>query len=90
DDGVAIVGMTRNVLVQNITCINGHGISIGSLGAEGALGCIQGITIRDVTFRGSNNGLRIKTYQGGVGLVSNVSYENVQMTDVTYPIVINQ
>ncbi|CAI5491626.1 unnamed protein product [Closterium sp. Naga37s-1] len=90
DDGVAIVGMTRNVLVENITCINGHGISIGSLGAEGALGCIQGITIRDVTFRGSNNGLRIKTYQGGMGLVSNVSYENVQMTDVTYPIVINQ
>ncbi|CAI5466658.1 unnamed protein product [Closterium sp. Yama58-4] len=90
DDGVAIVGMTRNVLVENITCINGHGISIGSLGAEGALGCIQGITIRDVTFRGSNNGLRIKTYQGGVGMVSNVSYDNVQMTDVTYPIVINQ
>ncbi|GJP41791.1 hypothetical protein CLOM_g1436 [Closterium sp. NIES-68] len=90
DDGVGIVGMTRNVLVENVTCINGHGISIGSLGAEGALGCIQGVTVRDVTFRGSNNGLRIKTYQGGVGLVSNVSYENVQMTDVTYPIVINQ
>ncbi|CAI5516668.1 unnamed protein product [Closterium sp. Naga37s-1] len=90
DDGVGIVGMTRNVLVQNVTCINGHGISIGSLGAEGALGCIQGVTIRDVTFRGSNNGLRIKTYQGGVGMVSNVSYDNVQMTDVTYPIVINQ
>ncbi|CAI5979162.1 unnamed protein product, partial [Closterium sp. NIES-65] len=90
DDNVAIITGCRNILVENTQCINGHGISIGSLGGDGELGCVSDVTVRNVSLRGSNNGLRIKTYQQGVGLVSNVTYEDVTVTDVTWPILINQ
>ncbi|CAI7854233.1 unnamed protein product, partial [Closterium sp. NIES-53] len=90
DDNVAIITGCRNILIENTQCINGHGISIGSLGGDGELGCVSDVTVRNVSLRGSNNGLRIKTYQQGVGLVSNVTYEDVTVTDVTWPILINQ
>jgi len=38
----------------------------------------------------TTNGLRIKTYQGGKGAVFNVKYENVTMTNVQHPIILNQ
>ncbi|CAI5478327.1 unnamed protein product [Closterium sp. Yama58-4] len=90
DDNVAIISGCQNILIENTQCINGHGISIGSLGGDGELGCVSDVTVRNVSLRGSNNGLRIKTYQQGVGLVSNVTYEDITVTDVTWPILINQ
>ncbi|GJP44993.1 hypothetical protein CLOM_g4381 [Closterium sp. NIES-68] len=90
DDNVAIGDGCHNLLVENLVCINGHGVSIGSLGKDRETACVSDVLVRNVTFTGSNNALRIKTYQGGKGLVSNVTYRDIRVTDVTWPIIIDQ
>ncbi|CAI5516530.1 unnamed protein product [Closterium sp. Naga37s-1] len=64
--------------------------SIGSLGDMGSTACVQNVVIKNVVLMALSNGLRIKTYQGGSGSVSNVSYRNVYMVNVRRPIVIDQ
>ncbi|CAI7847592.1 unnamed protein product [Closterium sp. NIES-54] len=90
DDNVSIVGSSSNIVIRDVLCTAGHGISIGSLGKEHELACVSGVTVQDAVLVGLQNGLRIKTYQGGQGTVHGIRYENIRMRDVSIPIVINQ
>ncbi|GJN32091.1 hypothetical protein PR202_gb20565 [Eleusine coracana subsp. coracana] len=91
DDCVSIGAGTRNVHIENVTCgPGGHGISIGSLGKAGSRACVANITVRDAVIRRSDNGVRIKTWQGGSGSVSAVAFQNVRMDAVRNPIIIDQ
>uniref|UniRef100_A0A0A9EY08 Polygalacturonase n=1 Tax=Arundo donax TaxID=35708 RepID=A0A0A9EY08_ARUDO len=90
DDCVSIGAGTLNIHIENVTCGPGHGISIGSLGKQGTRACVANVTVRNAVIRHSDNGVRIKTWQGGSGSVSSVSFENVRMDAVRNPIVIDQ
>ncbi|XP_062197232.1 polygalacturonase At1g48100-like [Phragmites australis] len=91
DDCVSIGAGTLNVHIENVTCGPGHGISIGSLGKPGSSrACVANVTVRNAVIRHSDNGVRIKTWQGGSGSVSSVSFENVRMDAVRNPIIIDQ
>uniref|UniRef100_A0ACD5W0B5 Uncharacterized protein n=1 Tax=Avena sativa TaxID=4498 RepID=A0ACD5W0B5_AVESA len=90
DDCVSIGAGTLNVHIENVTCGPGHGISIGSLGKQGSRACVSNITVRNAVIRHSDNGVRIKTWQGGSGSVSAVTFENVRMDAVRNPIIIDQ
>ena len=46
------------------------------------------MTVGNVTFNGTSNGLRLKAGAGYGGLVQNVSYSNIHMTNVAMPIAI--
>ncbi|KAK7337661.1 hypothetical protein VNO77_18246 [Canavalia gladiata] len=94
DDCVSIGTGSFNVDIRNITCGPSHGISIGSLGINNSRACVWNITVSDSVIKHSDNGVRIKTWQGGRGAVSksnavsvsNVSYSNVTGTyDVRSP-----
>lgn len=90
DDCIAIKSGSADIHVDNATCINGHGISIGSLGENDSEGDVNNITVTNSRFATSQNGCRIKTWQGGSGEVRNITFENVTMADVENPIRINQ
>ncbi|XP_026422704.1 polygalacturonase-like isoform X3 [Papaver somniferum] len=91
DDCIAIGPGTKNLLVQRVACGPGHGISIGSLARNPNEAGVEGITVKDVTFTGSDNGLRIKTWpKPSDGFVKNVLYENIIMNNVRNPIIIDQ
>ncbi|KAL6850435.1 hypothetical protein ACP4OV_021062 [Aristida adscensionis] len=93
DDCVSIGAGALDVLVENVTCgPGGHGISIGSLGKPGspAPACVANVTVRDSVVRRSENGVRIKTWQGGAGAVTSVRFERVRVDAVRRPIVIDQ
>ncbi|XP_057778836.1 polygalacturonase At1g48100-like isoform X2 [Salvia miltiorrhiza] len=90
DDCVSIGAGTFNVEIRNITCGPGHGISIGSLGPRNTRACVKNITVRDSVIKQSDNGVRIKTWQGGYGAVTGVSYSNIVMEGVRNPIMIDQ
>ncbi|XP_006645792.2 polygalacturonase At1g48100-like [Oryza brachyantha] len=90
DDCVSIGAGTLNVHIENVTCGPGHGISIGSLGKAGTRACVGNVTVRNAVIRHSDNGVRIKTWQGGSGSVSAVAFENVRMDAVRNPIIIDQ
>ncbi|TKY53339.1 Polygalacturonase protein [Spatholobus suberectus] len=90
DDCISIVSGSRNLLATDITCGPGHGISIGSLGAGGSQDFVSGIMVNGAKFSGTTNGVRIKTWQGGSGGASNIQFQNIQMDNVTNPIIIDQ
>ncbi|KAK9139112.1 hypothetical protein Scep_008793 [Stephania cephalantha] len=90
DDCVSIGSGCYNVDIRNITCGPSHGISIGSLGSHNSRACVSNITVTDSVIRRSDNGVRIKTWQGGSGSVSKVTFNNVHMDNVRNPIIIDQ
>ncbi|KAF5184982.1 Polygalacturonase [Thalictrum thalictroides] len=90
DDCVSIGTGCYNVDIRNITCGPSHGISIGSLGNHNSRACVSNITVSDSIIKYSDNGLRIKTWQGGSGSVSDVTFNNVHMDTVRNPIIIDQ
>ncbi|WJZ90528.1 hypothetical protein VitviT2T_009665 [Vitis vinifera] len=90
DDCVSIGSGCYDVDIKNITCGPSHGISIGSLGNHNSRACVSNITVRDSVLKYSDNGVRIKTWQGGSGAVSGVTFSNLHMNNVRNPIIIDQ
>ncbi|KAK7258798.1 hypothetical protein RIF29_24385 [Crotalaria pallida] len=90
DDCIAINGGTSNITITNMTCGPGHGISIGSLGKNGAYETVENVYVGHSNINGTTNGLRIKTWEGGRGYVRNVTYEHINITRTKNPIIINQ
>ncbi|KAM7269425.1 hypothetical protein ACFE04_024922 [Oxalis oulophora] len=90
DDCISIQTGCSNVFIHNIDCGPGHGISIGSLGRYSTRACVSNITVKDVTMHNTMTGVRIKTWQGGMGSVEGVIFSNIQVLEVQLPIVIDQ
>lgn len=90
DDCISIEDGTKNVRATDITCGPGHGISIGSLGDKDTPAHVSDIIVDGATLTKTTNGLRIKTYQGGSGIASNIQFRNIKLNDVDNPIIINQ
>ncbi|RDX81077.1 Polygalacturonase, partial [Mucuna pruriens] len=90
DDCISIGPGSSNVDIAGLTCGPSHGISIGSLGVHNSQACVSNLTVRDSIIRESDNGVRIKTWQGGMGSVSSLRFENIQMENVGNCIIIDQ
>ncbi|KAG0463121.1 hypothetical protein HPP92_021597 [Vanilla planifolia] len=92
DDCISIGPGTANLTVSNVLCGPGHGISIGSLGGGRNEGDVAGITVRNCTFIGTQNGVRIKTWAESPtsSAAHDFTFEDLIMTDVENPIVIDQ
>jgi polygalacturonase len=72
-----------NVHIRDNTIRGGHGISIGGQTNSG----LDGMLVERCTMTGSDNGLRMKADPSEGGLVQNVTYRDITMTNVKYPIV---
>ncbi|KAM3296010.1 hypothetical protein ACQJBY_038370 [Aegilops geniculata] len=90
DDCVSISNASFAVKMKGIVCDPGHGISIGSLGQGGSYAAVEGVTLDDARIARAQNGVRIKTWQGGAGYVRNVRFSNVLVEAVDHPIIIDQ
>ncbi|CAM8890589.1 hypothetical protein QQ045_027017 [Rhodiola kirilowii] len=90
DDCISIGPGCANVDIDGVTCGPSHGISIGSLGVHNSQACVSNITVKNAVIRDSDNGLRIKTWQGGMGSVTGIRFDNIQMTNVLNCIIIDQ
>lgn len=83
DDDFTCGGPTSNVLLTNNIYGNGHGVSIGSYTDDGG---VSNITVINCIFNGTQNGIRIKSDNDRGGLVQNINYFNLGMTNVDLPI----
>ncbi|CAI9108342.1 OLC1v1007912C1 [Oldenlandia corymbosa var. corymbosa] len=91
DDCISISPGSSNVLVENIFCGPGHGISIGSIGAQHNEGGVQNVTVRHCTIQNTQNGVRIKTWaKPSSAYVKKVIFQNVTMVNAGNPIIIDQ
>lgn len=82
DDDFTCSGGTWDVLLTNNVYGEGHGVSIGSYTDGG----VSNITVANCTFNSTDNGLRIKSDTGRGGLVQNIFYHDISMTNVNFPI----
>ncbi|XP_042495425.1 exopolygalacturonase-like [Macadamia integrifolia] len=91
DDCVSIGAGTSNIAVTNIQCGPGHGISLGSLGKYPNEKAVKGLLVKNCSFTSTDNGVRIKTWPGAPdNTVSDIRFEDITMTNVSNPIIINQ
>ncbi|KAL1593137.1 hypothetical protein SLS60_010744 [Paraconiothyrium brasiliense] len=104
DDCVSFKPNSTNVLVQNLRCNGTHGISVGSLGQyPERVDYVENILVRNITMENSSEGARIKVWPdayseksesltggGGRGLVRNVTYDGMRLTNVDYGLTITQ
>lgn len=85
DDNVAVSSGSHDVLIENLACFHGHGISIGS----GTRNGVSHMIVRHCSFNGTDNGLRIKSYRGNGGEVHDILYSDITMRNVRRPFDIN-
>jgi polygalacturonase len=68
----------EDITVTDCAFLHGHGMSIGSETAGG----VRNVTVRNCTFENTENGLRIKSQRGKGGLVENLTFSDIRMTNV--------
>ncbi|KAI4306358.1 hypothetical protein L6164_029642 [Bauhinia variegata] len=91
DDCVSVGPGTSGLWIENVACGPGHGISIGSLGKDQNEPGVQNVTVKTVTFTGTQNGVRIKSWgRPSNGFVKNILFQHAVMVNVQNPIVIDQ
>ena len=69
---------SENVTVTDCLFLHGHGMSIGAA----VVGGVRNVTVRDCIFQDTENGIRIKSVRGRGGVVENIRFSNIQMTNV--------
>ena len=86
DDNIAIkAGSTHasDIAINHCSFGTGHGLSIGGQTNAG----LTGLDVSNCTFDGTTTGLRLKADATEGGMVENLSYSDITMTNVQYPIV---
>ena len=82
DDDFTCGGGTTNVHITNCKYGYGHGLSIGSYTRGG----VSNFLIENCTFTNTECGIRIKSDRDRGGVVQNLTYRNLKMTNVGIPI----
>ena len=73
---------STDIIIKHNTFMHGHGVSIGSYTTGG----VDSMLVDSCTFNGTTNGIRIKSQRGRGGNVRNITYSNLSMSNVRYPI----
>lgn len=74
--------------MSNVTCRGGHGYSIGSLGIGGRKDYVKHVNFRNSTCIDCENGVRVKTWAGGKGIVDDINYNDIILKNVDNPILV--
>jgi len=77
---------SSDIIVSDCTFLNGHGVSIGSETNGG----VDSMLVENCTFDGTDNGIRIKSNRTRGGNVRGITYRNLTMTNVGYPILFSE
>lgn len=89
DDCVAINSGT-DISFTGGYCSGGHGLSIGSVGGRSD-NDVENVYFSNCTVTNSENGVRIKTVYDATGTVSNITYSDITLSEISdYGIVIEQ
>ena len=77
---------SKNITITDCTFENGHGLSIGSEIAGG----VQNVRAERIHFKGTDQGIRIKSGRDRGNDVSNLSFKDITMEDVKTAILITE
>lgn len=82
--GTGKAAASSDITIQDIDVLRGHGISVGSETANG----IGRITLNNLTFTGTENGLRIKSGRDRGNRIGPLIADHLNMSHVRVPLVI--
>ena len=77
---------SKNITITDCTFENGHGLSIGSEIAGG----VQNVHAERIHFKGTDQGIRIKSARDRGNDVSNISFKDITMQEVKTAILITE
>jgi polygalacturonase len=77
---------SKNITIRDCTFLHGHGLSIGSELSGGT----QNVLAERVTFKGTDNGIRVKANRDRGADVSGLVFKNITMDDVKTAILISE
>ncbi|XP_050941282.1 exopolygalacturonase-like [Cucumis melo] len=91
-DCVSVGGTNKQIVITNVTCGPGDGISIGSLGKYTKEREVTGVAVKSCKLINTWNGVRIKTWPDSASAytASDLHFEDIEMVNVSNPIIINQ
>ncbi|KAF5194311.1 Exopolygalacturonase [Thalictrum thalictroides] len=92
DDCISIGHGNSDITITGVKCGPGHGISVGSLGKYQNEKDVTGLVVKNCTLTGTQNGVRIKTWESSPGpsCATNMTFEDITMDNVGNPIIIDQ
>ena len=92
DDCISVGDTNKQIVISDVTCGPGHGISIGSLGKYSKEKEVVGVTVKKCKLTSTTNGVRIKTWPDSVGTfpATDMHFEDIEMVNVSNPIIIDQ
>lgn len=90
DDCLTVGSPSSNIHFRNSYCNGGHGLSIGSLGKGGSVADVQNVLIENVTMENSLYGARFKSWTGGNGVARNITWKDITIRKVRFPIFVTQ
>ncbi|XP_018324142.1 polygalacturonase-like [Agrilus planipennis] len=70
-----------NIRFENNYCAGGHGVSVGSLGGR-SNNIISDVVVKNCEVANSDNGIRIQTEYGKTGSVSDITFEDITLTNI--------
>jgi len=76
----------ENIVISNCTFGYGHGLSIGSYTS----GSLNNLLVKNCRFDGTTSAIRIKTARGRGGVLSHISYIDVDIKNSRWPIFISE
>ena len=77
---------STDITVTDCTFLHGHGMSIGSEVSGG----VQNVRVARVHFKGTANGLRVKSNRDRGGDIGNLDFRDVTMEEVGTPVLITE
>ncbi|KAG6919078.1 hypothetical protein DXG01_009331 [Tephrocybe rancida] len=86
DDCLTVGSGAKNIHFRNTYCEGGHGLSIGSLGKGGAVAAVQDVVIENIVMNKTLYGARFKSWTGGNGLARNITWKDIYLSDVRFPV----
>ncbi|KAJ3523956.1 hypothetical protein NMY22_g11209 [Coprinellus aureogranulatus] len=91
DDCVSVINGAQDIVAKNGFCgFSSHGLSIGSLGRDGAQHTVKNVLFKNWTMDGAVYGARFKSWTGGRGKAENVTWEDITLVNVSTGIFITQ
>ena len=77
---------STDIAIRDCIFVNGHGLSIGSETAGG----VHNVIVERVSFKGTRQGIRIKSARGRGNDIGNFVYRDITMDGVETPIQITE
>lgn len=90
DDGVAVKAGCKGIVVEDSFFNGSHGLSIGSLGENGATDTVEDVLFQRCTLVNTQGAAKIKAWQGGHGYARNISWRNITVSGAQTPLLLTQ